>query len=99
MPKPEKNVMASEDTSKISDEVSGLKAEISKIAETVADFVRSRGQDAAARLQDTAEETWSEAKQKLDCVNKKIHEEPVTAAAVAFGIGLIIGLIFSSRRR
>ena len=98
MPKPEKRVMANEDTAKLSEEVNGLRADLARVAETITDFVRTRGQDAAAKLQGTAEETWSEAKQKLDCVGKKIHEEPVTAAAVAFGIGLIIGLIFSGRR-
>jgi ElaB/YqjD/DUF883 family membrane-anchored ribosome-binding protein len=95
--------MANEDTSTLSDEVSGLKAEIkaeiSKIADSVKEFVRTHGQDAAARIQGTAEETWTGAKQKLDCVSKKIHEEPVAATAVAFGIGLLIGLIFFGRRR
>jgi ElaB/YqjD/DUF883 family membrane-anchored ribosome-binding protein len=99
MPKAEKRAMSSEDTSKISEEVSGLKAEISRIAETVADFVRTRGADAASHFSDTAQEGWTEAKKKIDCVNKKIHEEPVTACAVAFGIGLVLGLIFSGRRR
>jgi ElaB/YqjD/DUF883 family membrane-anchored ribosome-binding protein len=90
--------MATEETSKLTDEVNSLKAEISKIADTVTDFVKTRGGRAAHQIQDAAEETWGEARQKLDMVGKKIHEEPVTATAVAFGIGLIIGLIFSSRR-
>jgi ElaB/YqjD/DUF883 family membrane-anchored ribosome-binding protein len=88
-----------EDAAKISEEVSGLRAELAKFAETVGEFIRTRGQDAAAKIQGTAEETWIEAKEKLDCVKKKIHDEPVAATAVAFGIGLLIGLIFASRRR
>lgn len=91
--------MAEEDTAKISEEVSGLKAELSKLIETVSEFVRTRGHDAAVKLQGTAEETWAGAKDKLDTVNKKIHEEPLAATAIAFGIGLVIGLLVSPKRR
>jgi ElaB/YqjD/DUF883 family membrane-anchored ribosome-binding protein len=90
--------MANEETVKLSEEVSGLKAEIAKIVETVGDFIGQQGKDAAARLQDSAEEGWHEAKKKIDCVNAKIHEEPVTAAAIALGIGILLGLIFGRRR-
>ena len=91
--------MADEDTAKISEEVSGLKAEFAKVAESVKDFLRTRGQDAAAKIQGTAEETWSEAKGKLDDVKRKIHEEPVAATLIALGVGIVLGLLFSGRRR
>ena len=91
--------MTNEETEKFSEEVSGLKAEIAKIAEAVSEFLRTRGQDAAARIQGTAEETWNGAKEKLGKVKDKIHEEPVAATAVAFGVGLVIGLLFATRRR
>lgn len=91
--------MADEDTARISEEVNGLKAEMANFMETVKEFIRTRGQDAAAKIQGTAEETWTEAKEKLNTVKQKIHEEPVAATAVAFGVGLVIGLLVSSRRR
>jgi ElaB/YqjD/DUF883 family membrane-anchored ribosome-binding protein len=91
--------MADEDTARISEEVSGLKAEVAKVLEAVTEFIRSRGAEAAAKIHGTAEETWSEAKEKIGCVKKKIHEEPLAATAVAFGIGLVIGLIVSGRKR
>jgi ElaB/YqjD/DUF883 family membrane-anchored ribosome-binding protein len=90
--------MANEETTRLSEEMSGLKAEFAKIAETVGDFISQHGKDAAARIQDTAEEGWHQAKKKIDCVNTKIHEEPVTAAAIALGIGILLGLIFGRRR-
>jgi ElaB/YqjD/DUF883 family membrane-anchored ribosome-binding protein len=99
MPKPESKAMANEETSKFSDEISGLRAEFARVADTVSEFVKTRGAEAAAKIQDTAGEGWAEAKKKIDCVGKKIHEEPVTSAAIAFGVGLLIGLIFSNRRR
>jgi ElaB/YqjD/DUF883 family membrane-anchored ribosome-binding protein len=98
MSKLEKRDMANEDTAKLSEEMSGLKAEFAKIAETVSDFVSQHGKEAAAKIQGTAEEGWNEAKKKIDCVNTKIHEEPVTAAAIALGIGIVLGLIFGRRR-
>lgn len=91
--------MTNEDTAKISEEVSGLKAEISKFIETVTDYIHTHGGDAAHRIQDSAEETWNGAKTKLCGVKHQIEEEPVTSAAIAFGAGLLVGLILSARRK
>jgi ElaB/YqjD/DUF883 family membrane-anchored ribosome-binding protein len=88
-----------EDVKKLTDDVSELKAGFTRIAETLADLVRLRGQEAAARIQNTAQGTWSEAKETLGGVKQKIHDEPVTAAAVAFGIGLVLGILLFGGRR
>ncbi|HUO97337.1 MAG TPA: hypothetical protein VMU01_01635 [Rhizomicrobium sp.] len=90
--------MANEDVKKLSDDVGELKAGFSRIAETLADLVRQRGQEAAARFQSATEDTWVEAKQKLDTVKQKIHEEPVTAVVAAFGIGVLVGILLFGRR-
>ena len=58
--------MANEDVKKLSDDVGELKAGFTRIAETLADLVRQRGQEAAARFQSATEDTWVEAKQRLD---------------------------------
>ena len=91
--------MTNEDTAKISEEVSGLKAEISKFIETVTEYVHSRGGAAAHCLQDTAEDTWNEAKHQLGSVKQHIQEEPVKSAAIAFGAGMLIGFLLSAGRR
>ena len=90
--------MANEETNRLSEEMNGLKAEFAKIADTIGDFIGQHGKDAAARLQGSAEEGWNEAKKRIDTVNAKIHEEPVTAAAIALGVGILLGLIFGRRR-
>ena len=90
--------MANEDVKKLSDDVGELKAGFSRIAETLADLVRQRGPEAAARFQSATEDTWVEAKQKLDTVKQKIHEEPVTAVVAAFGIGVLVGILLFGRR-
>lgn len=95
----EETTKSQEDATKLSEEVTGLRADFARIAETLTDFVRQRGEEAAAKFQGSAEETWSHAKQSFDGVKKKIHDEPVTATLAAFGVGLIIGLILSGRRR
>lgn len=89
--------MANEEVKKLSDDVGELKAGFSRIAETLADLVRQRGQEAKARLETTAEDTWAEAKQQFEGVKQKIHEDPVTAVVAAFGIGLLVGLLFGRR--
>lgn len=91
--------MANEDVKKLSEDVSDLKTDFAKIAEFLAELVRQRGQDAAAKFQGTAEETWAEAKQHFDGVKKKIHDEPVTATVAAFGIGLLLGILLFGGRR
>ncbi|MGA7714044.1 MAG: hypothetical protein WCA81_19275 [Rhizomicrobium sp.] len=91
--------MANEDVKKLSEDVSDLKTDFAKIAESLAELVRQRGQDAAAKFQGTAEETWAEAKQHFDGVKKKIHDEPVTATVAAFGIGLLLGILLFGGRR
>jgi ElaB/YqjD/DUF883 family membrane-anchored ribosome-binding protein len=91
--------MANEDVKKLNDDVSELRADFTRIAETLADLVRLRGQEAAAKFQGTAEETWADAKQHFEGVKKKIHDEPVTATLAAFGIGLILGILLFGGRR
>jgi ElaB/YqjD/DUF883 family membrane-anchored ribosome-binding protein len=89
--------MANEDVKKLTDDVGELKAGFTRLAETIADLVRQRGQEAASRAERAAEDTWAEAKQQFEGVKKKIHDEPVTAAVAAFGIGLLLGILLGRR--
>ena len=90
--------MPNEDVKKLSDDMTELRADFTRIAETLADLVRLRGQEAAAKFQGSAEETWADAKQHFEGVKKKIHDEPVTATLAAFGIGLVLGILLFGRR-
>jgi ElaB/YqjD/DUF883 family membrane-anchored ribosome-binding protein len=91
--------MANEDVKKLSDDVTELKVGFSRLTETLADLVRLRGQEAAAKFQSTADDAWGEAKQTFEGVKQKIHDEPVTSVFAAFGIGMLIGIVLFGGRR
>lgn len=90
--------MAKDETTKLSEEMTGLRADFAKIAETLTNFVRQRAEEAAAKFHDSTEQPWCCAKHSFEDVKKKIQDEPVTASLVALGIGLILGLLLSGGR-
>ena len=74
-----------------------LRADFASLTETLRDLVRNTGADAAAKARETGEKVWSEAKRHVDTVSQGIEEKPLTSAVTAFGIGMVLGLLFSRR--
>ena len=53
--------------------------------------------EAAAKAREAGEKVWAGAKKQVNTVAEEIEERPLTAAAAAFGLGVVVGLLFSRR--
>ena len=75
-----------------------LRTEFARIAQLLEQTARSAGAEAAARARAAGDYVWSETQTTADHVAEKIKEQPLASAGVAFGIGVLLGLIFGGRR-
>lgn len=78
-------------------ELKQLRADFASLTETLRDLVRNTGAEAAAKARESGERVWSEAKKHVDTVTREIEDKPLTSAATAFGIGMVLGLLFGRR--
>ncbi len=79
-------------------DVAKLRADLAKIGDTLQDIAQARGAEAIDRVQQIGEKVRDETKRRVQSVADEIEERPVTAALVAFGAGVILGMLFSGRR-
>jgi ElaB/YqjD/DUF883 family membrane-anchored ribosome-binding protein len=90
------------DTEKNVDALAGefkqLRSEFARIAQLLEQTARAAGAEAASRARAAGDYVWSETQTNADHVAEKIREQPLASAGVAFGVGLLLGLIFGGRR-
>lgn len=91
MPNTEANV------ENLASEVKSLKAEFSRIAALIEKTAKEAGAEAAARARDAGDKVWAQTQNTADNVAERIKEQPLASAGVAFGVGVLLGLIFGRR--
>ena len=79
-------------------EMKKLRADFANLNETVRDLIRHGSADAAGKARESSERVWNEARRRFEGVTAGIEEKPVASAVTAFGIGIVLGLLFSGRR-
>ncbi len=79
-------------------EIKQLRADFASLSETLRDVIRHGGAEAVGKARESGEKVWGEAKRRVQGVTEEIEEKPVTAAVTAFGIGIVLGMLFSGRR-
>jgi len=79
-------------------ELKQLRAEFTRIAALVEQTARAAGAQAASRARAAGEQVWAETQSTADHVAEKIKEQPLASAGMAFGIGVLMGLLFGGRR-
>lgn len=78
-------------------EMKQLRSEFSKLGELLRNTARHAGDEATDAARAAGERVWAETKGKAEDLVGRIEEKPVTAAAWAFGIGILLGLLFGRR--
>jgi ElaB/YqjD/DUF883 family membrane-anchored ribosome-binding protein len=79
------------DLEALTKELKRLRADLDRVARATETLVR----DAGAEALDAGREAWGSARESVE---RKIEERPLSAAAIAFGIGIAIGMLFGGRR-
>lgn len=74
-----------------------LRAEFARVAQLLESTARAAGAEAASRARAAGDYVWAETRSHADDVAERIKEQPLASAGVAFGIGVLLGLIFGRR--
>jgi len=83
-------------TEDLSRQVEALKADISRLTETLSDYGKSKGRAYQAEAKRRAYELRDDAQGHVDDLEAYVRTNPAQALGIAAGIGLLIGL-FSRR--
>ena len=79
-------------------ELKELRTEFAKLAQILESVARKAGDEATAAARDAGERAWGDVKNRADNLARRIEEKPVSATAWAFGIGIVLGLLFRGGR-
>ena len=79
------------DLEALAEELRQLRNDLHKVAKTTERLVKDAGEEAV----EMGEDTWRSAKEKVE---RKIEERPLGSAAIALGIGVVLGLLVGGRR-
>jgi ElaB/YqjD/DUF883 family membrane-anchored ribosome-binding protein len=86
------------DVEALSVEVQRLRTDFAKLAELLRTTAEHAGEEAADQARAAGERAWTGAKGKADELVQRIEARPVSSTAIAFGVGIFFGLLFSGRR-
>lgn len=89
------NPATQKDYQQVSEELQTLRADVSRLAESVQQASRHAANDAGRRLKDG----WEHGKQRAVAaeqeVEKQISSHPMQSVGIAFGVGFLIGKLAS----
>ena len=92
------NTATSADFEALFDELKQLRADLAKVAKVTESLVKHAGGEATDFATEAGEQAWKKAKGSFEDVTKQIEERPLGSAAIALGVGVLLGLIVSGRR-
>jgi ElaB/YqjD/DUF883 family membrane-anchored ribosome-binding protein len=92
--------MASERSlEKLLDEIKNLRMDFSQVSESLLGRARQQTHEAASRVRHAAEDAWSDTKGAAADVAERIEDQPLAATAIAFGVGILLGMLLLSGRK
>ncbi|MCW5772082.1 MAG: hypothetical protein KIT16_10640 [Rhodospirillaceae bacterium] len=87
-----------DDIDKLHAEMAQLRADLGQIAETLRGIVKDGKDEAVGKARETAQKLRDEVAGKTERLAHEIEQRPLTSALAAFGLGLILGMMFHGRR-
>ncbi|HUZ72175.1 MAG TPA: hypothetical protein VMU87_04260 [Stellaceae bacterium] len=78
-------------------DIGQMRADITKLTETLQALVRHGGSEAMEKLRETGARVKGEATRTGQSLAHEIEERPVAAAVAAFVAGMVLGALFSRR--
>lgn len=79
-------------------EIKHLREDFTRMGTVVEDLVRNRATAAADEVRGRAEQAWDEANKTAENAARTLEQNPMATLGGAFGLGLLFGMLFSSRR-
>jgi ElaB/YqjD/DUF883 family membrane-anchored ribosome-binding protein len=90
-------VQVEADVAKLRSDIDQLRTDISKIGDSVKTLVSEGSDVAVARFRRSADKIQRQAKDVAQIAAQEMEERPFATAAGAFGVGLMLGFLFSRR--
>lgn len=87
-----------EDLNTLRAELANLRADLGRISDTLKDVVRHGRDEAVGKAAETAEKLQDEIGRRTERLSREIEQNPLTAVFTAFGLGVVLGLLFGGRR-
>lgn len=78
-------------------EIKHLREDFARMGTVVEDLVRHRADAAKDEVNRRAERAWDDVSRSAESATQAIEQNPVATVGGAFGLGLLIGMLFSRR--
>ena len=78
-------------------EIRHLREDFGRMGSVVEDLVRHRAGAAAGEASRRAEQAWDDVSRTAEGAARVMEQNPVATVGGAFGIGLLIGILFGRR--
>lgn len=78
-------------------EMRQLRADLSKIEGTLKAIVAERADATYGHVRDTARKAAAQASHVTESLENEIRARPITNVATAFGVGIVLGMLFGRR--
>lgn len=89
---------SAKETDALRDDLDKLRDDVSHLTETLKNMASTRGNEAYDRLRQTADQTRTRVRDTANAAAHQVEERPLTSVLIAFGVGLLLGIIFDRRR-
>lgn len=87
-----------QDLDALRSEMQALRDDLSAVVQTVREIGEERGAAIYDHLRHSAERARREGGKRADAVAHEIEQRPFISLVSAFGIGLLLGLLFGGRK-